>query len=117
MVRISFFIIIFTLFNTCKKTIPLKRDADYTYIETDSIQSFNDSAFLALKNIPNDSLYIINFWAKRSQKSLKNRIFLNETQNNRFQLIQINLEYRLALPNAIDTLKKMIFIISLPLSL
>ncbi len=106
MCRTSFLVIILTLLNTCKKNIPLERVIDYTYIETDSIRTFNDSTFLALKSIPNDSLYIINFWANRSQKSLKNRIFLNETQNNRFQLIQINLEYKPALLNVIETFKK-----------
>ncbi len=78
----------------CQKTTMLKRAFHYTPIQNDSIRSFNDTSFLALKKIPNDSLYIINFWARRSQQSLENRDFLNTYQPKNFQIIQINLDYK-----------------------
>ncbi|MFV0236955.1 MAG: hypothetical protein ACK5HU_00260 [Flavobacteriales bacterium] len=90
----------------CQKKNLLKRAFHYTYSENDSIPSLNDSSFLALKKIPNDSLYIINFWAKRSQKSLKNREFLNSEKSKNYQVIQINLDYKPTLVKVKNSFRK-----------
>ncbi|MFV0529981.1 MAG: hypothetical protein ACK5MD_00890 [Flavobacteriales bacterium] len=103
MFRISLAILSALLSIACKKVIPLEKSFHYTYIKTDSIQTLDDSAFLALKNIPNDSLYIINFWAKRSQKSIQNRRFLSQIRKPDFQLIQINLDYKSSLKMLSDS--------------
>lgn len=101
MFRINLYIIILSLLSLActQPTTKLKRDFHYLTITSDSIPSFSDSAFLALKHIPNDSLYILNFWAKRSQKSLQNRQLLNQYSDSSFQVIQLNVDYLSALPH------------------
>lgn len=107
MLRISIYSSIIALLSiACQKPPMLKRAFHYTFIQNDSIRSFNDSTFLALKNIPNDSIYIINFWAKRSQKSLKNRALLNTYHPNNCQVIQINIDYKTTLPKIQSSFKE-----------
>ncbi len=101
MFQINRYIILLSLLSLActQPTSKLKRDFHYITVESDSIPALSDSAFLALKSIPNDSLYILNFWAKRSQQSLENRQLLNQYSDSSFQVIQLNLDYPSALPH------------------